>query len=227
MNILFIDSATEACTAAVYCDGEVLSSFEFSPRGHAQRLLPMAEALLAEAGIHYAQLDLIGFGRGPGSFAGVRIAVACAQGIALGVDLPMVGVSSLATLAQGQVRQLHEHGLTVPVHAAIDARMGEVYHGAFLVCDAGVVVAHGTEQVLPPNALWQRADWIGGVATGTGFGRYPELLQRGDWPIAAPDALPHARDGVLLAAMVPSSDWVAPTAASPVYLRDNVANAAG
>lgn len=129
MNILFIDSATEACTAAVWQNGAVLSAFELAPRAHTHRLLPMAEELLNEAGISYSQLDLVAFGRGPGSFTGVRIATACAQGIALGVDIPIVGISSLATLAQALRAQAAESGGII--HAAIDARMGEVYYGQF------------------------------------------------------------------------------------------------
>lgn len=231
MNILFIDSATEACTAAVWCDGRILSDFEFSPRGHAQRLLPMAESLMAEAGVTFEQLDLIGFGRGPGSFTGVRIATACAQGIALGLDVPMVGVSSLATLAQGQLSKLVEFGVPAEmkgtIHAAIDARMGEVYHGAFRAGEEGLVVGIEPERVLSPDLLLQRSDWCGGIATGTGFGRYPELTQRGAWVSILPDALPHARDAVLLASAAARVEWLDPADASPVYLRDNVAAVPG
>lgn len=223
MNILYIDSATEACTAAVCNHGRVLSAFEISPRGHARDLLPMAESLLAEAGLSYGQLDLIGFGRGPGSFTGVRIATACAQGIALAQDLPMVGVSSLATLAQGQLDRWVALGKAGTIHAAIDARMGEVYYGAFLPGEGGVVFASEPERVLPPAQLLQRMDWVGGMAAGTGFGRFPELTEQGDWAHVAPDALPHARDAIPLAAAVPRSDWLDPAQASPIYLRDNVA----
>lgn len=226
MKILFLDSATEACTVAVWVDGVILSAFELAPRGHAQLLLPMAEKLMAEAGVGYPQLDLVGFSQGPGSFTGVRIATACAQGIALGLDLPMVGISSLATLAQGQLSRADELPPGGLIHAAIDARMGEVYHGAFMPCAEGVVCPVGVERVLPPEALMQSSDWAGGLATGTGFGRYPELTQQGAWLSIAADALPHARDAIALASAAPRSAWLNPVDAAPVYLRDNVATPA-
>jgi tRNA threonylcarbamoyladenosine biosynthesis protein TsaB len=227
LNILFIDSATEACSAALWCDGEIVSDFEMTPRGHAQRLLPMAEQLMAKAGIRYPELDLIGFGRGPGSFTGVRIATACAQGIALGLDVPMVGVSSLATLAQGQMSRLIELGVIGPIHAAIDARMGEVYYAAFVSGDGGLVISAGPEQVIAPEVLLQQSDWSGGLATGSGFGRYPALTQRGDWAAIVPEALPHAQDAILLAVAVPRTEWIDPADAAPIYLRDNVATVRG
>jgi tRNA threonylcarbamoyladenosine biosynthesis protein TsaB len=92
----------------------------------------MAEELLSEAGIGYNQLNLIAFGRGPGSFTGVRIATACAQGMALGLDIPVLGISSLATLAQALREQAFQAGGGI-IHAALDARMGEIYYGRFLV----------------------------------------------------------------------------------------------
>lgn len=238
MNILYIDSATEACTAAVWINGSVHSAFEMAPRAHTHRLLPMAEALLNEAGIGYSQLDLIAFGRGPGSFTGVRIATACAQGIAMGLDIPMLGISSLATLAQAQSAQARLAGGGI-IHAAIDARMGEIYYARFTVDKKTEVVkppldtlVHSLddERVISPEVILSEyaIDTDSSepqCATGSGFARYPALLTARKWENTSPDAFPDARHAILLAAATPPSGWQDPVDAAPLYLRDNVAHA--
>ena len=231
MNILFIDSATEACTAAVWNNGTVLSAFELAPRAHTHRLLPMAEELLSEAGISYNQLNLIAYGRGPGSFTGVRIATACAQGMALGLDIPLLGVSSLATLAQAQSDQARQAGGGI-VHAALDARMGEIYYGRFLVDETGVVTSLGDERVISPELILSEFAIDSDItesefATGSGFARYPALLTAKPWRNSSPDAFPDARYAIELAAATPASQWQDPADAAPIYLRDNVAQVKG
>src|SRR5574337_329913 len=99
-NILTIESATEACSAALSVDGRIMERSEIAPRRHAELILPMIESLLAEAGLARTQLDGIAVGCGPGAFTGVRLAIAVAQGLALALDIPIVPVSSLAALAQ-------------------------------------------------------------------------------------------------------------------------------
>src|SRR5699024_8299663 len=115
------------CSAALEVDGQCNERFVVAPREHGRVLLPMIHSLMAEADIAFTSLDAIVFGRGPGAFTGVRIAVATAQGLALGADVALVGVSTLATLAQGAAQRRSPQA----VFAAIDARMGEVYTGAF------------------------------------------------------------------------------------------------
>ena len=101
MKLLAFETATEACSVALYLDGEVHERFDIAPRRHAELSLPWADALLAEAGLARSQLDAIAVGRGPGAFTGVRLAIALAQGIALALDRPVVPVSTLAVLAAG------------------------------------------------------------------------------------------------------------------------------
>src|SRR5258706_8076284 len=99
MKLLALETATEACSVALWLDGEVRERFELAPRRHAELALPFVQSLLDEAGMAKSQLDAIAVGRGPGAFTGVRLAVALAQGIALALDRPVVAVSTLAALA--------------------------------------------------------------------------------------------------------------------------------
>ena len=180
--------------------------------------MPWAEALLAEAGVAKSALDVIAVGRGPGAFTGVRLAIAIAQGIALALDRPVVPVSTLAALA------LQARGPRVL--AAIDARMGEVYAGAFR-CEGDDIVALDAERVVAPGnvALPDDAnDWVG---VGTGFAAVEGALQASLAPrftrIDA-TALPHAADIARLAVHAfGRGEAVAPERAEPAYLRDNVA----
>lgn len=218
MKLLAFETATEACSVALYLDGEVRERFEIAPRRHAELSLPWAEALLAEAGVARSQLDAIAVGRGPGAFTGVRLAIALAQGIALALDRPVLPVSTLRTLAaQAQGER---------ILAAIDARMGEIYAGTFRR-DGDEVVATGDEAVLAPSAYelpGQGRDWVG---VGTGFAAEAGVLQErlGDrFTRIDPAALPRARDVAKLAALAYvrgeaiAAEWV-----EPAYLRNNVA----
>ncbi|WP_105623184.1 tRNA (adenosine(37)-N6)-threonylcarbamoyltransferase complex dimerization subunit type 1 TsaB, partial [Cronobacter malonaticus] len=101
MRILAIDTATEACSVALWDNDKTSALFELCPREHTQRILPMVSEILTESGVALSAMDALAFGRGPGSFTGVRIGIGIAQGLALGAELPMVGVSTLMTMAQG------------------------------------------------------------------------------------------------------------------------------
>lgn len=172
-RILAIDTATEACSVALWNNGEKHALFEICPREHTQRILPMVQQILAESGVSLNQLDALAFGRGPGSFTGVRIGIGIAQGLAMGADLPMIGVSTLATMAQGAFRQM---GAT-QVLAAIDARMGEVYWGQYQRQNDGVWLGENTEAVFTPERAQQNVMALAGewASVGTGWGTYPDL----------------------------------------------------
>ena len=167
MRILAIDTATEACSVALLNDGAVSAHFEECPREHTQRILPLVKAILTQGNTSLTDLDALAFGRGPGSFTGVRIGIGIAQGLALGAELPMIGVSTLATMAQGAWRMT---GAT-RVLAAIDARMGEVYWAEYTRDEQGVWHGEETEAVLKPEAVTERLHQLSGewATVGTGW----------------------------------------------------------
>jgi len=221
MNLLAIDTATEACSAALLVGDRMIERSEIAPRRHAELILPMIESLLAEAGISRRQIDGIAVGRGPGAFTGVRLAISVAQGLALGLDVPVVPVSSLAALAQ-DVPMQHD----TPILAVIDARMGEIYAGTFQRGANGLVEALGAESVgpaqqlvLPPGERWS--------VVGSGWSAYRELLMtllptEPRWCDST--RFPQAHAIALLAApQFAAGHALAPELALPVYLRDKVA----
>jgi tRNA threonylcarbamoyladenosine biosynthesis protein TsaB len=223
MKILAIDTATEACSAAVYLDGEVSQQYRVAPREHSHIILPMIDQLMVQAGVRLQDLDAIAFGRGPGSFMGVRIAAGVAQGIAFAWNLPVVPVSTLAAIAQTANAQTG----AAHVLAAIDARMNEVYWGAYSLSDAGHMQLVGEELVIAPErvTLPEEREWSG---AGTGWSAYGESLIKAIAPLEPAllldDCLPSAAAIAGLAvADFQAGRHVAASQAVPVYLRDNVA----
>lgn len=219
MKLLALDSATEACSAALLLDETVSERFEVIGRGHAERLLPMADALLRNAGIAIGDVDAIAFGRGPGSFTGLRIAAGIAQGLAAGAQRPVVPVSNLAAVAAAHARS---SGAT-HILACLDARMGEVYWAAYEMRD-GVPVAVTDERLAKPDvvALPHPGEWTG---AGHGFGAHPGLAERLGLRSALIDAtlLPRASDIARLGAVeLAAGRTVAAPRALPVYLRNDV-----
>lgn len=232
MKLLALDTASGQCSAALLLDGAVVSRGVMTAREHAQLILPMIDALLAEAGLALAALDGIAFGRGPGSFTGVRIAAAVTQGLAAGADLPVLPVSSLRALAaQAQRRALHDGG-TMPeggVLACMDARMGEVYWGVFSPDLAAA--GEATEAVGAPDSVRLADPHLMAVAAaaGKGLAAYPGIaaaLQIGAHCVFA-DAEPHALDVAALAAadLAAGAIWLDASHAQPVYLRNQVTHA--
>lgn len=217
MKLLAIETATEACSVALWIDGEVHERFGVAPRQHAELALPWAERLLADAGVARSQLDAVAVGRGPGAFTGVRLAVALAQGIALALDRPVLPVSTLAALA---MQAEGERML-----AAIDARMGEIYVAAFRR-EGDAVVATSEEMVIAP-ALYELPVGDGWVGVGTGFAAAENALQTrhaGRFVRIDAGALPHAADVARLGALAfERGEAVAPERVEPAYLRNNVA----
>lgn len=225
-RILAIDTATEACSAALWMDGEVTERYEVAPRQHAKLILPMAQGLLADAGLALPQLDGVAFGRGPGSFTGLRIAAGVVQGLAFGADLPVLPVSTLATLAQGAV----DDELGGDILAGIDARMKQVYWGVYQAGDDGLVQLVGEEQVCDPEQVPAVSgdDWVG---AGTAWEAYGQALWSRLGSVvreADGERLPRAAAMLSLAdRLLEDGGAVAAENALPVYLRDQVVQRPG
>lgn len=219
MRLLAIDTATEACSAALGDAHESIFRYREEPRGHARLILPMVDELLAEAGVSLNQLDAIVVGRGPGSFTGVRIGVSVAQGLAAGAGLGMIGVSDLAALAQAII----DEQLSRAVAVAFDARMDEVYWGCFRANDEGLAEDVGAERVLSPDRVDCPFPLDETVAAGRGWAVYRERLSvafGGEPGRIEADRLPTAAAMLRLAAR---EQVMPPHSVMPVYLRDNVA----
>jgi tRNA threonylcarbamoyladenosine biosynthesis protein TsaB len=217
MKLLAIDTSTESCSVAVSLDGGIRERFELGMR-HSELVLALVEQMLAESGVALRALDAIAFGRGPGSFTSLRIGAGVVQGLAFGAGLPVVPVSSLAVLAQGAGSDR--------VLAAFDARMGQVYWGAFVRDATGLVTAAGAEIVSdPPHVpLPEDGGWIG---AGSGWDACHEALAArlgGALKAWRAGLHPHAREvAVLGAAAFAAGTALAPEDAVPVYIRDEVA----
>jgi tRNA threonylcarbamoyladenosine biosynthesis protein TsaB len=223
MNLIAIETAAEACSAALYLSGEVMVRYKIQPRGHSELILQMVDGLLREAGLTPASLDAVAFGRGPGSFTGVRIATGVIQGIAFAADLPVVGISTLAALAQRAYREKGERNLLT----AFDARMGELYWAGYQVGEKELVVPVIAEQVgtVQQVEMPSRDEWYG---VGSGWGAYSEQLEQRLGTLLLgfkSEICCSARDIASLAAEDYTAGLaVAPEFALPVYLRDKVAN---
>lgn len=220
-KLLAIDTSGDACSAALLLGERIEQRLETAPRRHGEFILGMMQQVLDDTGMRLAELDAIAFARGPGSFTGVRIAVAVAQGAAFGAGIPLVPVSTLAAIAQGQFRRSGERRLLV----ALDARMGEVYWGCFEIDGRGLAVSCCDEQVCPPD----RVDTPGGAGwrgIGPGWAAYGAELAARTGLVSdarAAEAICEARDlAVLGAAEFAAGRAVPPQLAAPVYLRDRV-----
>jgi len=217
MKLLALETATEACSAALWVDGRVLARYVHAPRLQTELLLPMVDELLAEAGISLQALDAIAYSRGPGAFTGVRIAAAMAQGLAFGVGLPVLPLSSLQTLAQGAYRQFGAGR----VLALFDARMDEVYVGAYGIGEHELMQPLAPERLGPPASVPLPEGAF--FAAGNGLAYREVLAARCTITGAEPGLFPQAED--LLALAVPAflaGQGLAPELALPVYLRDEV-----
>ena len=230
MKILAIDTATEACSAALYIEGApgegITSEYQLAPREHSRLILKMIDRLLSQAEMTVKELDAIAFGRGPGSFMGLRIAAGVVQGIAFAHDIPVIPVSTLKAIAQ------RAHELTGKEHvlAAIDARMDEVYWASYSLTGKQWSL-NGEERVISPDKL-QLAEILSGheqnwVGAGTGWDSYADrLLPNVDLNLFTrlDDCFPSARVIAMLAIEELKAGNTVPAAeAIPVYLRNDVA----
>ena len=223
MKLLALETATDCCSVALLVGDEVIEDHRLAPRQHASLILPMIDGVLAAAGVARQALDAIAFGRGPGAFTGLRIAAGVAQGLALGLDRPVVPVSTLAALAQasGAARVL----------AAFDARLGEVYYGYYTRGADGLVEPDVDDALAPPEHVALPADpgWRG-TGVGAGWAAHGEALRaRLGARVEDVDVTVEPRAGALVrlaARAFERGQAVPPELALPVYLRDRVTHGA-
>jgi tRNA threonylcarbamoyladenosine biosynthesis protein TsaB len=222
MKLLAIDTATEACSVALWLDGAVQERYELAGREHSRLLPAMLQGLLADCGLAPSAIDGIACGVGPGSFAGVRIGVGFVKGLALGLDRPVLPVTSLAMLAQGAIRA---HGAT-QILAAIDARMHEVYFCRYAAV-AGLAQAQGGEAVVAAPAALELPGAGCYAAVGSGWTTHLEALRQRCGATLGPldgAALPRAGDALALAqAEFAAGRGIGAGELQPLYLRNRVA----
>ena len=224
MKLLAVETATEACSAALYIDGEITERFSLTANEHTKLILPMIDTLMSEAGLLPQQLDALAFGCGPGSFTGVRIATGVIQGIAFGADLPVVPISTLAAIAQDYFDSndnMEQH----TAFTAMDARMGEIFWGIYNRNEQGYATLIGKEVVtLADDIVFPD---LTGIGLGSGWGVYEEKLMlrlAGKVKHYEVDVRPRARAIARLGARgFELGLAVEVELAMPVYLRDKVA----
>ncbi|MDT9587698.1 MAG: tRNA (adenosine(37)-N6)-threonylcarbamoyltransferase complex dimerization subunit type 1 TsaB [Candidatus Arsenophonus melophagi] len=218
-HILAIDTATEACSVALWRDGNIFRKFIISPRERTRKILPIVEQCLAKAHLNLQDISVVAFSRGPGSFTGVRISVGIAQGLALGVNLPIIGISSLLTMAQGAYRKSGVRKILV----ALDARMGEIYSACYELKNDGYWHGEETEAVLKPEQFLVKINRLSGkwAVAGKGWLAYPVLGMTNLNLLESGIYLPDAQDMLLIALQAwKQGKTVRVEEAQPVYLRN-------
>jgi tRNA threonylcarbamoyladenosine biosynthesis protein TsaB len=217
MRILALETSTEYCSVALWQDGAIVERCELVGQKHSELLMEMLDGVLREANVTLAQLDGVAFGAGPGSFTGVRIACGVAQGLALGADLPVVGVCTLQALAQASGHN--------KVIAALDARMAEVYHAAYEKRAGEWVTVSEPGLCLPQDVT--QVEGTGWFGAGSGFAVHGAALgDRYAGQLAESDAQAVPQAGAiaqLAAVMFAAGQGVDAAQAMPLYLRDKVA----
>ncbi len=237
MNLLALDTSSDACSVALMVDGNMIHDHQLAVRKHTELILPMVDGIMSDAELQISDLDGIVYGRGPGSFTGVRVSVSLTQGLALGADIGVLGISSLQAVAQSCLREHDDK----QVLSCIDARMNEVYFCCYQSTADGLMDALIDEQLCAPSAIFKLSklatshkqptsrttEWVAFRWAGSGADRYageitPALNLSGGQ--IRTGCLPQARD--LLSLALPfarSGSWQDPAMALPCYLRNKVA----
>ena len=215
-NILAFDASTEALSVAVQGE-KMIVHFEECPQQHSQKILPTIKATLSQAGLSLHDIDVIAFGRGPGSFTGVRIGVSIAQGLAYSANIPVVGISTMQVMAQ---QALEKHAVD-NVFVAIDARMSEIYFAHYKRDEQGQAELVDDERVLKPNELVLSE--VTGIAVGTGWQAYPDAITSQLITFDEQILLPNSQYMLALAhTQFEQGRVTSAEEAQPVYVRDTV-----
>jgi tRNA threonylcarbamoyladenosine biosynthesis protein TsaB len=217
VKILAIDTSTEHCSVALWCDGEIDAREAHAGQRHSELVLDMAHELLARHALRVAQIDGIAFGAGPGSFTGLRIACGVAQGLAFSAGIPVAGICTLLAMAQAAP--------AARLVCCLDARVREIYHAAYERSGTAWCTVHApglyapAEAPLPPGEGW--------FGCGSGFAAYRDALARRYHGVLSgidAEIRPHAREIARLAAReFEQGRGVDAALAAPLYVRDRVA----
>lgn len=220
MKILAIEASTQEASCALFIDGVVVERRVDPAVPSSETLLPAIRALMAEFGIGFATLDAIAYGAGPGAFTGLRVAIGITQGLAFPFDLPVVGVETLAAVAEAALRDdvSATHAL-----AAIDARMNEIYAASY-ARDGNGVRRFGDIALASANGLVLPDAPTGWLVCGNAAAACPEFARRLEGWAVAPSAVPRAASVARLGALAFASGAGRPAdEAAPLYVRDKVA----
>lgn len=233
--IIAIETATEACSAALLIENEgkqsIYKRFQLAPREHTKLILPMLDEVLAEADLKITDVDAIAFGRGPGAFTGLRIATGIAQGVALSVDKLTLPISSLKAMALAAYKETLSSESNQHIIVAIDARMGEVYWAEYKVIDDSVEQI-GEELLSKPEEMFGKVDSLVEdnpiIVIGSGWDEYMQAFQDRNEAVKTLHHLsgkfPDAAQVAELALLAFDKGEVQSIEdAQPVYLRNNVA----
>ena len=216
MKLIALETSTHHLSVALWCDGTLIERAGKIPNGGSDRLLPWVNQLMAEAEMAFTDIDAIAFGAGPGGFTGLRLACGVAQGLAFGLDVPVLAVPTLEALALAAYTKGTEH-----LYACLDARMNEVYCAAYQIQDGlaetiqAAMVVHPQLAIAPPGTNW--------IGCGDGFAAYPEMLAN-SLDQVRPDFWPTAAAVARLAApRLANGQGIDAGLALPLYVRDKVA----
>ena len=219
MKLLALDTSTEACSVALNLDGNITESFAILPQQHSHKLLYMIDTLLKQNSVTLSDLDALSFGRGPGSFTGLRIAAAVTQSIAFAQDIPVIPISTLRVLAQQAYEELH----ATHILAAIDARMNEIYWSTYTV-DNNTIITLSEETVSAPINVIPPDEQIHWLGIGTGW-HYHEQLKHINTKQFHSEHYPKA---YYLAKQAEqdfrNGNMISPEEAQPIYLRNQIAH---
>jgi tRNA threonylcarbamoyladenosine biosynthesis protein TsaB len=220
-TILAIETATEACSAALLHNDHLYERYELAPQKHNSLILPMCEELMRQANINFTQINALAFGCGPGSFTGLRIAAGIIQGFAFAHQLPVIPISTLRVLAQ----ELNRKNGAKKVLASLDARVNEIYWGEYQLDDSNLMQACHAELLVKPEniSLPENNNWVGAGSAWTVYGETLKNILGNKLERIVPDVYPTAAAVILCAQQdYLAGKFVTAEKALPVYLRDKI-----
>ena len=219
LPILALDTATESVSAAVLASHGLFLKTENERNKHSERLLPLADAVLKEAGVELEAVSAIAFGAGPGAFTGLRVACGVAQGLAWALDKPVVCVSNLAATASAA----RNRGIYGRVLVALDARMGECYVGVYDCSDRGIAEVAGATLEDPEQVYRLVQQYEVKTLVGSAFEAYADKIGRIDLPVYARVVADAASIAHVAFEMNERGETTMPALAAPLYVRNRVA----